>query len=318
MDMRQLSRTDLNLLVALQVLLEEQSVTRAAERLFITQPAMSKTLHRLRELFGDPLFVRSGRSLVPTPRAEQLKQQLPFVLAAASALVSDNRFDPLTYVGEIRLKTAEFIALQIVPRIIERLVIQAPGLTLTLVSESEAEDQALNDGSLDFVIEISEPHSEEYLITPVGSFIPAVWMRDKHPLAEKSKVSLEEMLQFPFIQYFLLLTGPISAGSESRFDRELAKLGKARKKTLVTNQFMTAIDTLWHTDCLMLATMHGLKEESEHYEIIRKPYPDELDFMGEVPIEIVQHIRTANSPVHNWLKALILDVVDRLRCQYRG
>ena len=80
MDAKVLARIDLNLLVALQHLLEEESVTKAAERLFITQPAMSKTLHRLRETFDDPLFVRSGRGLSPTPRAVELKKQLPLSL----------------------------------------------------------------------------------------------------------------------------------------------------------------------------------------------------------------------------------------------
>ena len=86
MDAKLLSRVDLNLLVALQVLIEEQSVTRAAERLFITQPAMSKTLQRLRELFDDPLFIRSGRGLVPTPRAVELEKKLPLVLSSMTLL----------------------------------------------------------------------------------------------------------------------------------------------------------------------------------------------------------------------------------------
>ena len=69
MDIRELGRLDLNLLVALEALIEEGSVSRAAERLYITQSAMSKTLGRLRELFDDPLFIRRGSGMVPTPRA---------------------------------------------------------------------------------------------------------------------------------------------------------------------------------------------------------------------------------------------------------
>ena len=76
MEIRDLGRLDLNLLVALEAMLEERSVSRAAERLFITQSAMSKTLGRLRELFNDPLFVRKGAAMMPTPRAEQLEASL--------------------------------------------------------------------------------------------------------------------------------------------------------------------------------------------------------------------------------------------------
>lgn len=79
MDKR-LSKIDLNLLIALEVLLEERSVTRAAQRLFITQPAMSKTLQRLRDLFNDPLFTRTAHGLVPTPKAADLQQPLVAIL----------------------------------------------------------------------------------------------------------------------------------------------------------------------------------------------------------------------------------------------
>jgi len=312
MDTRLLAKTDLNLLVALQVLLEERSVTRAAERLFVTQPAMSKTLQRLRRLFDDQLFVRSGRGLTLTPRAEDLERQLPFMLAGLSAIVGENKFDPLTYKGEIRLKTAEFIAVQLVPSLIELLLEKAPNLTLTLISETDAEDEELRDGSLDFVIEISTPHSDEYIVTPVGSFTPAVWMRSKHPLVDQEELQLADMLEYPFVQYFLLLTGKVTSNSNSRFDRQLAKLGLARKKSLVTNQFMTALDTLWHTDSLMLATMYGLTVESAHYDIVRKPYPKELEFIGSIPVEIIQHSRTSSSPVHIWLRERMVEVIDEL------
>src|SRR5690554_2655821 len=103
-----LSRIDLNLLVALQLLIEERNVTRAAERLFITQPAMSKTLQRLRDLFDDELFVRSGRELVPTPRTIELQEQLPEMLQDLEGLVKPREFDPHTDSGVIYLATPEF------------------------------------------------------------------------------------------------------------------------------------------------------------------------------------------------------------------
>ena len=94
MDVRRLARTDLNLLVAFQVLLEEQHVSRAAERLFITQSAMSKTLSRLRELFDDPLFTRSAHGMVPTPRAIELHGELEQLLQHMDYLVSYHEADP--------------------------------------------------------------------------------------------------------------------------------------------------------------------------------------------------------------------------------
>jgi DNA-binding transcriptional LysR family regulator len=100
-----LSRVDLNLLVSLAILLEERSVTRAAERLFITQPAMSKTLQRLRDLFDDELFIRSGRELVPTPRALEMQELLPELLGELEGIVKPREFDPASDSGVIYLAT---------------------------------------------------------------------------------------------------------------------------------------------------------------------------------------------------------------------
>src|SRR5210317_927284 len=99
MDIHRLARTDLNLLVALEALLEERNVSRAAERLYITQSAMSKTLGRLRELFDDPLFIRKAGEMVPTPRALQLAEHLPALLLAVQAMIRPVEFNPLTYDG---------------------------------------------------------------------------------------------------------------------------------------------------------------------------------------------------------------------------
>ena len=99
MDTSQLSRVDLNLLVALHVLLEEKSVSRAAERLHVTQPAMSKTLNRLRDTFDDPLFARSKRGIQPTPRAEALSSQLVNVLSDIESLARCGRIQPQRFPG---------------------------------------------------------------------------------------------------------------------------------------------------------------------------------------------------------------------------
>lgn len=311
MDAKLLSRIDLNLLVALQMLLEEKSVTRAAERLFITQPAMSKTLQRLRELFDDPLFIRSGRGLVPTPKAVELEKRLPLVLSSVRDLVVQSEFDPLSYEGDISIMTAEFIAVQVMPALTQRLINEAPFMTLRLKGESGGKARALEDGELDFAIEIARPYSDEFHVTPLGYFTPAVWMRAVHPLANKEKLSLKEMLAYPFIQYSLLRSG--SSSNETRFDRQLMKLGLKRKKALITAQLMTAMDALWQTDCLMMATMHDLKIEGENYGIVRKAYPEELEFDRTVPVVLVQHARTIRSPVHQWVKQKVIGIVREIQ-----
>jgi DNA-binding transcriptional LysR family regulator len=311
-----LSRIDLNLLVALQVLIEERNVTRAAERLFVTQPAMSKTLQRLRDLFDDDLFVRSGRELVPTPRTLELQELLPELLGELEGMVKPREFDPASDSGVIYLATPEFIAVQMVPMLTWELSAEAPAFSLSVSSNMEDFPEQMRNGELDFVLGVERNMSKEYVVTPVGGFAPAVWMRHGHPLAGED-LTLEKVLRYPFIQYFLLLTPEkASPAVETRFDKTIAKLGLKRKKALVTDQLMTALNALQTSDCLMLSTEDDLKAEAEFYEIVRKPYPPELEVDDFIPVVLFQHRRTLKSPMHEWFKARLMAVVERVRTSY--
>lgn len=312
MALDSLSRVDLNLLVALQVLLEERNVTRSAERLFVTQPAMSKTLLRLRGVFADPLFTRSGRGLVPTPRALEIERLLPQVLNGINEILAQQNFRPDTFQGSLRLVAPEFLAVQVVPKLSQLLQQQAPGLCIALSSTQDEYVQELEAGDVDFALEVEKKLPKDFIVTALGDFTPAVWMRRGHPL-ENGDLTLDLMLEYPFIQYFLLIADKVSPHSDSRFDKTLAKMGRSRKKLLITNQLMTALDTLHSTDCLMLATMDDLKHEGEFYEIVRKPYPEILNPDPVIPAVLVQHRRTINSPLHNWVKQLILEIVQGIR-----
>lgn len=318
MPIDSLSRVDLNLLVALHVLLEERNVTRAAERLFVTQPAMSKTLSRLRNLFDDPLFTRSGRGLVPTPRAMEIAGVLPDLLNNVSTVLQNQNFDPAMYEGAIQVVGPEFMAVQIIPELTNILRTQAPGITLTVSNFTDHSIRELESGEIDFVFEVEKKLPPEFVVTALGNFTPAVWMRRGHPLADKKRPKLEEILQYPFVQYYLLIADRVSPLTESRFDRALAGMGlDPRDKDLVTDQLMTALSTLHSTDCLMLATADDLEAEREFYDIVRRPYPEGIDHDPLIPAVLVQHCRTINSPVHNWVKDKLLGIVKGIR-QIRG
>lgn len=301
----------------MHVLLEERNVTKSAQRLFVTQPAMSKTLSRLRILFNDPLFTRSGRGLVPTPRALEIAQALPDVLNSVSTVLQNLDFHPETYVGAIQIVGPEFMAVQLVPELSSVLRTEAPGLTLALSNTSDTSIQELESGEIDFILEVEKKLSGDFIVTPLGNFTPAVWMRRGHPLAEQNP-ALEQILEYPFVQYYLLIADKVSPLTESRFDKTLAAMGLGtRKKALVTDQLMTALSTLHSTDCLMLATTDDLEQERSFYDIVRRPYPGDIDHDPIIPAVLVQHMRTINSPVHNWIKARMLDIVKGIQ-QERG
>lgn len=232
MNLRALSRIDLNLLVSLQVLLEERSVTRAAERLFVTQPAMSRVLQRLRNQFDDPLFTRKGNELVLSPKAKELQSLLPSVLGDIESLVIPGEFDPATYSGEIKIAVPEFLAIKIIPKLMSVLAEKAPNLSLAITGEVGELGIELGEGTIDFAIDIEKRYPKEIKSWPVGGFNPAICMRAGHPLAENETITLDEMLAYPFVQYYLLLSQSVSVRVDSRFDRVLSQIGRDRKSVV--------------------------------------------------------------------------------------
>jgi DNA-binding transcriptional LysR family regulator len=308
MNLQRLSRLDLNLLVALQALLEEKSVTRAAQRLFITQPAMSRVLQRLRQQLDDPLFTRTGNELIPTPKARDLELRLPGMLEDILDMVTEGEFDPAAYVGEITIAIPEFIAISLASQLTAVLNQYAPGVILSISSETDSVEGELADGVLDFAIDIQKEISSDIGTRDLAIFSPSIWMRAGHPLAEKAAVTLDEILAYPFVQYYLLISKRVSARTDARFDRALRELGRMRKKAMVTNQLMTAIETVCRTDSLMVAAKFGSGMEHELYSIVSKSYPDDLPHEGTIPLVLLQHKRTMGSPIHRWLSEKIVDL----------
>jgi DNA-binding transcriptional LysR family regulator len=154
MQLKALKRIDLNLLVALQILLEESNVSRAAERLFITQPAMSKTLGRLRDVFSDPLFIRGPHGIRPTPRALELKTALGPILEDIDTLIAPVVFDPSNFIGEVSIAVSEFIGIAIVPLLMKELQNEDPSLRIKTMSRLEHQLDHLADGDFDIAIHI--------------------------------------------------------------------------------------------------------------------------------------------------------------------
>jgi DNA-binding transcriptional LysR family regulator len=311
MNLQKLSRLDLNLLVSLQALLEEKSVTRAAERLFITQPAMSRVLQRLRHQLDDPLFTRTGNELVPTPKARDLQARLPRLLDSIMELVSEGDFDPATYEGEITIAVPEFVAISLISELTKLVIEQAPGVVLSISSETDSVEGELAEGGLDFAIDIEKTITEDISSRSLAIFTPSIWMREGHPLANKPSVTLDEILEFPFVQYYLLIYKRVSARTDARFDRVLRDMGRKRQKALVTNQLMTAMETVCDTDCLMVAAKYGLTMEREMYRIVRKRYPAELPHQGTISLVLLQHKRTSGSGIHRWLSDKIVGLIQK-------
>ena len=147
-----LSQVDLNLLVALDVLLDAASVTKAAERLHLSQPAMSRTLGRLRDLFGDPLFVREGRLMVATDRARRLREPVKLTLAGVKDLLDPPApFNPAATSRCFRLWTPDYAQVTLLGPVLDDLLTAAPGVTMTVLPLGVDPVTALASGAADLV-----------------------------------------------------------------------------------------------------------------------------------------------------------------------
>ena len=150
-----LQKLDLNLLVALNVLLTEQSVTRAANRIFLSQPAMSGALTRLREHFQDDLITRVGRSMVLTPFGAKLAPQVAQLLANIGHVIGSRPFfDPLQSDREFTVVTSEYLLAVFMPQATARLAALAPGVTLNIQLRSRDHEQRMLTGQIDMALTI--------------------------------------------------------------------------------------------------------------------------------------------------------------------
>jgi DNA-binding transcriptional LysR family regulator len=204
-------------------------------------------------------------------------------------------------VGEITVAVPEFVAIALVSELTKIVTQYAPGVVLSISSETDSVEGELSEGILDFAIDIDKGITEDVRARKLAIFTPSIWMREGHPLAKKARVTLDEILEYPFIQYYLLISKRVSARTDARFDRVLRDLGRKRKKAMVTNQLMTAMETVCDTDCLMVAAKYGLTMEREMYRIVRKRYPVELPHEGTISLVLLEHKRTSGSPIHRWL-----------------
>ena len=149
---------DLNLLRALDVLLQEENVTRAAERLHMTQSALSRSLARLRRLFGDELLLRTGRGMRPTSRAVDLRPRLRAALGGVEVLVSETpRFDPALARRRFRLAAVDYAHAVLVGPLLRALAAESPGIDWELLPSPRPADRALDSGELDLSLEPKRP-----------------------------------------------------------------------------------------------------------------------------------------------------------------
>jgi DNA-binding transcriptional LysR family regulator len=289
---------DFNLLVTLDVLLAEGSVAAAARRLRLSPSAMSRALQRLREVTGDPLLVRAGRGLVPTPRALELRAQVGTIVDGANAILRPaEALDLLTLERRFTLRSSEGFVETFGPRLIAQVSTGAPGVTLQFLGKPDKESAPLRDGDVDI-----ETGVVDWATAPELRALPLFedrWVgvaRDAHPLLN-GRMTPQRYAAAGHVQ--ILRRGLHS----TEIDEAMRAAGHPRRIATIVNGFATAIALARETD--FVATV-----PERHTEGLRKGMNT---FQLPVPIagftlSMLWHPRMDADLAHRWLRSLVRSV----------
>ena len=308
-----ISKIDLNLLVYLDVLLREKNVTRAADQLSITQPAMSNGLKRLRELFSDPILVRTSEGMMPTARALQLQPIVRDVLSKLEATIQpETEFDPATSNRTFRIMSSDYAETTLIAKVLGELRVQAPSVTLDIVTPSDVSFHDVELGKVDMAINRFEE-------LPMSFHQKVIWYDTFSCMVNKDHLCIPDFDLDSYLNHqhvWVSKTGfgvgvgidPNEVQKLGWVDAELAKLGKKRDIRVFTRHYHMA---LW------LAKEQGLIATlpTKATEI----YADNSDVIVlEPPFDIPPiALKMAWSPLlhhdagHIWLRRLIVEVGSR-------
>ncbi len=301
-----LGSLDLNLLVALDALLSERSVTRAAGRVGLSQPGMSNALARLRRHFDDPLLVRQGAVLVPTSRAEALRGPVHEALELIrGALDAPARFDPATDRRSFRLSCSDYSVLMLIGPLVRALAAEAPGVLVEVIPRLPDAGRALVNGDVDLVIEPPEIMGRvdlESLRLWEDRWTCCVWEGNRRVGA---RMTMERYTALGHLIYSMGGAGqPVALP-----DVHLGSLGVTRRIEVSVESFLLAPFLLQGTDLVTLIPMRAEAFLRRTGDIRVLEAPIEFPVLVET---LWWHPRATADPGHAWLRGRIGEVAGGL------
>lgn len=301
-----LSSIDLNLLVAFEALYAERSVTSAAQRIHVGQPAMSAALGRLRSLFADDLFIRVGREMKPTAKAEAIAPQVMAALNTVRATLLDlQTFDPATSHTVFTFATSDYFASLILPRLVTLFQAQAPHVDLRLITvEKESFVELLENGVIDVALGTFNDLPPHILEQPLLSEQFVGICRISHPALESGNVSLSQFVQFPHA-LFTLRRDAIGA-----IDQVLAEQGLHRRIS-VTIPYWFALPMMIAQSNLLTAIPSCLcKHFTEHYPLQAFEIPLKLPSWS---VSIAWSKLSDRDAANLWLRQMIQQICQEIQ-----
>ena len=288
---------DLNLLKTFDALMDEGSVTRAAQRLMLTQPAVSAMLTRLRDYFDDPLFVRSQRGMVPTERAMTLAGPIKQVLADINLLLQPIHFDPQTSKMTYTIAATDYALKAVIVPLMAELKKQAPGIRVAVIAvNQDSLSRQMEQGEVDLALVTPETTPEELHGRALYEEQYVCMMRADHPAAVSGRITLEK---FCSLEHILVSN---KGGFWGPTDDALATMKLNRHIGLSVNSFLVLPEILRITDMIAVVPRR-LACRHDNLMIMDTP----LEVLGFTK-SMAWHERSHRDPAHRWIRALCLEV----------
>jgi|TARA_R110001606_G_scaffold78366_1_gene181352 DNA-binding transcriptional LysR family regulator len=313
MHLDDILKLDIKLLVAFITIMEEGSVSRAAERLGVTQPALSKSLQRLRDLFKDSLFTRQAYGLTPTARASELQDQIRPILSSLSELMSPNSLDLKALDRHFKLRVDEGDLENFIEPLLASLQYQAPGIRLSISSWGGAQLDELTSGNIDLGIMRINDTPGNIRSKLIGYMEACIILSEAHPLFHQDDVSVSDLLSHKVVTHHLRSH---RNNSFSKTEQKLKQRGHIIRPNLETDSLMVAMQAVKRGMALVTSRSIGdlfinvMCEKANFYPVKLLPIPKEVleldEYNGRHPIHIFWHERFNNDLAHRWLREQII------------
>nr|WP_180205573.1 LysR family transcriptional regulator [Pseudomonas sp. SbOxS1]NYU05698.1 LysR family transcriptional regulator [Pseudomonas sp. SbOxS1] len=292
---------DFNLLKALDALLDERSVTRAAERLALTQPAVSGMLTRLRDSFDDPLFVRAQRGIVPTLRAQQLAMPVKQLLSDIEHILQPQAFEPATASMTLTIASTDYALRAVVVPFLSALRVQAPNIRVAVqpVDNQHLLSQ-LDRGDVDWALVTPESTAAGLHTSKLFDERYVCVMRADHPDAVGEALSLDRFCALDHV-----LVSSSGGAFQGVTDQALARIGRSRRVIVSVTSFLVLPEILAASD-LIAVVPRRLASHSNGLVTLEPP----VDIPG-FSKNLTWHERTHHDPGQKWLRSLLIETAGR-------
>lgn len=301
---------DLNLLKSFDALLDECSVSRAAARVHLSQPAMSNALARLRDALNDPVLVRTPQGMEPTARALALKGPVrQALLQIETALSAQPDFDPRTAQRTFVIAATDYMEFLVLPRLMRVLEAHAPGIDIRVRSlQLNAPEEPLDAGEVDlafgFFADVPKRLNRRHLFTETMTCL----VRDEHPVLYQ----LWNLERFVGLSHLFVST---RQGSTGVVDSMLAEMGMRRRIALVVPHFLVVPYIIAETD--LVVTVNSRIADTYIRELPLRTLPPPLD-LPEFPITMLWHPRSDGDPGIAWLRRTLVDICHDIDSAYHA